>query len=387
MLTPQMLQPLQTGITASKLKTIANQVARLDDWGNDDFEPTLDKILEFIEKAHGKNPQMIIALVNSIVNILTTRLYIRDNIKSNPRILENKIERPLFVTGLPRTGTTMMHRLFAADKRWRVLQYWELLYPYRREDIPDFDRHALMLAENNIAQMNKQNPEFIKRHEIKATAPEECFNILRLTFHSIAWGNEMYSPDYIEWYSGQDMTPGYQYYKDVLKLQLWRRKADHLLLKCPAHLLNVDVILNVFEDGNIVWMHRDPCKSIASGLSLLAAFMPVGSKPDKFFKVYMDYFETSLRKAMNFDSEGHPRLRSVSYKKAKEHPVEVINELYDYWNYDWQEVVETNITNWQTQNPQHKHGVHKYSLEQFGLTKEDIHTRFAFYYDAYGELL
>ena len=151
--------------------------------------------------------------------------------------------------------------------------------------------------------------------------------------------------------------------------------------------MNVDVILDVFEDGNIVWMHRDPCKSIASGLSLLAAFIPVNSKPGRFFDSYMNYFEKSLKKAMAIDQAGNPRLRSVSYKKAKETPIPVIRELYNHWEYSWEPEVEDHIDRWKTENPQHKHGVHKYSLEQFGLTKEQIHERFAFYYDTYGELL
>lgn len=366
---------------------MASKKTNLSDWGDVDFKEPLEKLLHYFDEFYPTDKEKRYSFGYTIIDILSKRLYIQDNFKKNGAILNTPIERPLFITGLPRTGTTLIHNLISQDPSWRYLLYYELVYPFMRDDIPNFEAYTINLVEQGLKALYSIRPEFISRHETRATGPEECFNLIKNTFYSIAWANEWYLPGYLEWFLKQDMTAGYAYYKKLLQLLMHRKGGKHLLLKCPAHLFNTDAISKVFPDSNIIWMHRDPCNSIGSGLSLLSVFHDISNGPDRFIDLYMEYFRQSLEKTMEIEQTRPSHIVSISYKKFVKGPVEVIREIYDKFGYTWDDSIETGIKKWLEENPQHKHGAHKYSLETFGLTQADLDKRFSKYYERYGNLL
>jgi hypothetical protein len=376
-----------SSLSMEHLMQMACQKTNLFDWGDKSFRYPLGKLLEFFDEMYPGDVNKRFSFAYTIADILAKRLYIQDNFKSYPEISVIPVERPLFITGLPRTGTTLIHHLISRDSIWRVLLYWELLYPYQRMDIENFEAYAVNLTEQGLKALYSLRPEFIYRHETKATGPEECFNLLRITFYNIAWPNEWYLTNYLEWFLQQDMADSYRYYKKLLQLLLWRKPGNHLLLKCPAHLFNVDAIFNVFPDANVIWMHRNPCKSIASGLSLLSVFHDLSTGPDEFINLYMEYFKQSLHKAMEIEQSGTSQLRSISYRELIRQPLEMIRDIYHRCGYPWDNSKEKSILKWLADNPQHKHGTHKYSLEDFGFTETDIRNRFSEYFDTYGHLI
>jgi hypothetical protein len=377
------------GLTLSveALMQVSLQKARLDDWGGENFQYPLGRLLNFFEEEYGDDSEKRFSFAFTVIESLAKRLYIQDNFNTHPEILEIPVSRPLFITGLPRTGTTLIHNLISRDPGWRVLLYWELLYPYHREDIGNFEQYAINLVEQGLKALYSMRPEFIYRHETTATGPEECFNLIRLTFYSIAWANEWYLTGYLKWFLQQDMTDSYRYYRKLLQLLLRRKQGQHLLLKCPAHLFTIDALYKVFPDANVVWMHRNPCKSIASGLSLLSVFHDISSGANEFLELYLIYFKKSLEKAMEIEKSGSKQLKSISYKALVQNPTAVIRDIYDWFGYSRDVEIEKNILNWLAENPQHKHGVHKYKLEDFGFTETDTRDRFSNYFDEYGDLL
>jgi hypothetical protein len=377
----------EAGLSLDHLMAMAVQKTRLNDWGGEAFRRPLKQLLLFFEQQYGEDAAKRLSFAYTVVEALSRRLYIQDNFVNHPHIFDIPLDRPLFITGLPRTGTTLMHNLISRDPAWRVLLYWELLYPYLRSDIADFEQYAINLAEQGLKALYRMYPEFIYRHETRATGPEECFNLIRLSFLSIAWANEWYLSDYLRWFLRQDMTDSYRYYRKLLQLLLWRKPGEHLLLKCPAHLFNVETIFTVFPDARVIWMHRNPVKSIASGLSLLSVFHDISGGPDEFIELYLVYFKESLERTMAVEQSGRRRLQSISYKKLVQDPLTVIRDIYERFDYPWDDTKGENISRWLGQNPQHKHGAHKYSLEDFGLAEADIKKRFSFYYDQYGHLL
>lgn len=382
----EMSSPLSSLSMEHLMQTVCRKT-NLCDWGDESFQYPLEKLLEFFNEMYPEDVNKRFSFAYTIADILAKRLYIQDNFKSYPEIPGIPVKQPLFITGLPRTGTTLIHQLISRDSIWRVLLYWELLYPYQRSDIENFEAYAVNLTEQGLKALYSLRPEFIYRHETRATGPEECFNLLRITFYNIAWPNEWYLANYLEWFLRQDMTGSYRYYKKLLQLLLWRKPGDHLLLKCPAHLFNIGAIFNVFPDANVIWMHRDPCKSIASGLSLLSVFHDLKTGPDKFIDLYMEYFKQSLHKAMEIEQSGTGRLRSISYRELISQPLEVIRDIYHGFGYPWDNSKEKSILKWLAENPQHKHGAHRYRLEDFGFSETDIHNRFSRYFDTYGHLI
>ncbi|MCP5104158.1 MAG: sulfotransferase [bacterium] len=386
----EIIKTLSSDLSAGNLMEMARRKTGLDDWGDEGFREPLEKLLTFFEEKYRGRADKKFSFGYAIIDILTKRLYVQDNFNSYPEIAGIPIERPLFIAGLPRTGTTLIHNLISSNPSWRVLLYWELLFPYNRTDIGvDFEKYAINLTEQGLKALYAKYPEFIKRHETKATGPEECFNLIKNTFESIAWANEWYLDNYLDWFLSRDMTDSYSYYRKLLQLLLWRKPGGpdaRLLLKCPAHLFNVDFIFNVFPDAAVLWMHRDPVKSIASGFSLLSLFHKF-TREDRFIQLYLQYFKKSLQKAMEIEKKGTNRLKSVSYKKLVREPVTVIRDIYQQFGYPWDNSKEEGILKWRAENPQHKHGAHKYSLEGFGLTAADIEKEFSQYYEEYGHLL
>jgi hypothetical protein len=369
------------------LMEAAIQKTGLMDWGKEDFKYPLDRLVNFFMEQYGGGDNKLVSFAYTVIEHLSKRLYIQDNFNSHPGIADIPVDRPMFITGLPRTGTTLMHNLMSCDPGWRILPYWELQFPYQRRDIPNFEKYAIHLARQGLKALYSQRPEFLRRHETTATGPEECFNLIRLTFYSIAWANEWYLTGYLKWLLQQEMTVSYRYYRSLLQLLLHRKAAKHLLLKCPAHLFTMDALFNVFPDANVVWMHRNPCSSIASGLSLLAVFHERGSEPDEFIELYMSYFKKSLEKAGNFEKTHKKQVKSISYDALLQNPLEVIRDIYHHFNYPWDNQKESQILAWLAEHPQHKHGVHRYSLEKFGLSRREIETRFSHYFDLYGHLI
>jgi hypothetical protein len=378
---------LDLTLSVEYLLNMAEQKTRLNDWGGEDFQYPLGQLLNFFKEKYGGDTDKRFSFAYAIIDALSKRLYIRDNFNTHPGILGIPVDRPLFITGLPRTGTTLMHNLISRDPMWRVLLYWELLYPYHRSGIADFESYAVNLAEQGLKALYSLKPEFIYRHETRATGPEECFNLIRLTFYSIAWANEWYLSRYLRWFLRQDMTESYRYYRKLLQLLLRRKPGKHLLLKCPAHLFTIDSLFNVFPDANVVWMHRSPSKSIASGLSLLSVFHDIGTGPDEFIELYLEYFKRSLEKAMKIEKTGSRHLKSIDYKQLVQNPALVVREIYEQFGYAWKDENEQNILKWQAKNPRHKHGIHNYRLEDFGLTETIIQDRFSSYYNQYGDWL
>jgi hypothetical protein len=368
---------------------MARKKARLDDFGDESFRLPLGKLLDSFKKKYGDtDANRTFSFAYILSEILSKRLYIEDNFKSNPGISEIPIIRPLFITGLPRTGTTLMHNLFSQGCCWRVFRYWELLYPY---NIPALgnknEEYFLRLTEQLIEGLYARYPKLISRHATKAKGPEECVHLLRTTFYSNSFAAEWDLYDYLKWYVEQDLTGAYRYYKKLMQLLLWREQGQHLLLKCPAHLFAVDIILKVFPDAAVIWMHRDPCKSIASVLSLYSVFREEETRFNDFIDLYLDYFKKSLQNIMKIVKSGNKQVKSISYKKLVKNQAEVTREIYEEYGYPYEGEIEKKISAWLSRNPQHKHGVHKYGLEDFGLTASDIKSRFAEYYDVYGDLL
>lgn len=375
-------------LSVENLLHTAEVKTRLSDWGDEDIRLPLGQLVGSFEKEYGQDQEKKFSFSYMLTDLLTKRLYIQDNFKSFPGIQDIRIERPLFVTGLPRTGTTLMHNLLSQDPCWRVFPYWELIYPYYNANMgKDFEPYAMRMAEQLLQGLYARYPNLISRHETRVDGPEECVHLLRYTFYSNSFAVEWELSDYLHWYIDQDLTDSYRYYRKILQLLQWRKPKSHILSKCPTHLLGVKAISNVFPDGRVVWMHREPCKCIASVISLFSVFRATPTRFNSFIDLYLDYFKKSVDMAMDTVQKGTDRIMSVSYKQLVKNPVQAVREIYENFAYPIDPGHEQGIARWLAENPQHKHGVHQYSLGDFGITEADIRRRFARYYDEYGHLI
>ena len=242
----------------------------LDDFGGDDFREGLRVLCEtydrnpYNEKGRRRNRRRLLQL-------LGTRLKVQAALTSHPEIKQRPVPTPMLLTGLPRSGTSALFNLLAADPSARPLLLWETQFPDPIEglgpDDPDPRREAI---EAYYAKGREKNPDFTKIHYTSADTPEECVLLHAYALNGVQMGTEVMLEPYASWYREQDLRPMYAYYADLLRLLDWQRPGQRWLLKAPAHMWAIDALIETFPDVSIVWSHRDPALCVrCSGASAM----------------------------------------------------------------------------------------------------------------------
>jgi hypothetical protein len=373
-------------LSADGLMSAAMKQTGLSDWGEDLdlFKQELDIRL----KSYNEDAQLNFfgryIIYESTLRLVANRLLSQRDFKAHPEILEQAVNRPLFVTGLPRTGTTLLHRLLSQDPAARIPLLWELMWPSpppikaQRASDPRIQQTVDVLR-----QLRQVAPVLSSIHGFEAEDPEECIWILEEAF-SYLRGNVT---SQVKWLLQQDLTPNYRYYRKILQLLQWRTPGDHWILKTPFHLYGIDAILNVFPDACIVQTHRAPETVMASFCSLVASSHKLYSDHVDLKDVgelSMYIWKIATKRTMDIRAQADPaRFYDVYYEDLMADPVGTCRQVYEYFGYDYSPAMEVAIKKWLNDNPQNKYGVHRYSLEQFGLDKATVQREFKEYTDQY----
>ena len=202
-------------------------------------------------------------------------LRVRASLRTHAEIAAAPVRQPVFVTGLPRTGTTALHTLLAAVPGHRAPLLWELLEPCP----PDAGQRRPDRRPRNAGLLTRftyqVSPVFPVIHPLEAWGPEECVFALP---HSMSHYTRAWIPGYRDWYARRDATPDYAYLRQQLQVLQWRQPPRRWILKTPFHLWNLDALLRVFPDATIVWTHRDPAVALASWCSLTEVNMSMHNR-------------------------------------------------------------------------------------------------------------
>lgn len=377
--------PQSFTLTVESLMQDACSQVELNDWGDDDFQAPLAKLIDYFTTNFPFNETLYLYFRNSLKTLLVNRLYIQDNFKTYPEILRVPIDRPLFIIGLARTGSTLLHRLLAQDPSCRILKYWEMIHPFFSPQVGlNHEELGIKLAELKIKEIYSKLPDLHRIHEISAVEPEECNILMRHTFCSLHLASEWQLPEYARWLAEQDMASSYRFYRQLLQLLWWYKPGQFAVLKCPSHLLNLKTTAKIFPNANFIWLHRDPHQTIPSYLNLLSVFWGDEIKNKRFIDFIFDYSVKSVKMGMAMEKDiGRERFLNVGYNELVSDPVHTVIKIYKHFNYEFDPLTIHNIRAWLEKNPQHKHGVHKYGLEKFGLNDARIDEEFATYCNAY----
>lgn len=366
-------------MTLEYLMAEAERRTGLNDWGDESFLQPLRRFLESLKNDHNPDENEMIffhrVYAPDYIQMLCNRLHIENDIKCHPEILDVKIEKPLIILGLPRTGTTLLHNLLSKNPAFRTLLYWELRNPTPPPDIKT--RHCdprIEIARQLVDALNSNAPDLKKAHFIDPTGPEECIVFLRHTFMYEFMGYWRVK-SYQEWVMQQDFTPVYKYYRKVLQLLSWKCPGKHVLLKNPQHLISIEGIINAFPDACILWTHRDIREVVPSFCSLLSNYF--GSKTSPVLKAMVAQAGAVVNHAVNVREQSHPgHFFDVNYQDMVEDPITVIREIYKHFDYEYQPQIEEDIKKWLNDNPKNKHGSHRYSLEEFGFQEKELKSIF-----------
>ncbi len=364
----------------------AKDKAGLEDFGSDDFLPGLCKLLETYESNRFTEDSQR-TLRRRLLKLLTSRLQVEDAWKRHPEVKEIPIASPLFLTGLPRTGTSALLNVLTNDPANRVLRHWEARNPSPIEGLgPEEEDPRYLRFKAQLDHINATS-DFKKIHYTTADTAEECIFLTNHTFQDAAYGFEVFLEPYASFYKQVDRYPQYQYHADLLRLLQWQRPADRWLLKTPSHICHLDIILEQHPDCGIIVTHRNPLEVIGSYCSMMIAMLPkqtVRMDPVELGRRMLAHLGGQMDQSMAIrESLAAGRIVDVMYRDFVDDTMGVVDSIYLQLDLPYPDAVRAAISAYVDDHPRGKHGSHDYRLEEFGLTQQQVLSRFANYIETY----
>lgn len=374
-----MTSPRTTQSTSlDDLVTRACERAGLDDFGGDSWREGLGLLVETCESAPGVNPGGRDFVYGQFVDALWNRLRVVDYVKDHPEVIEQRIERPLVVLGLPRTGTSLASYLLDQDPFRRSLLTWEAedsVPPSTPDTLRTDPRCSKKKAQLEMLAEGLKAANIPMVHWDEADGPTECVFVHNQDFKAYLWEAFMPTTAYADWLAQTDMSSAYEYERLVLQM-LQSRAPGTWSLKMPSHAVHIETLLATYPDVRIVWAHRDPFKSTASFLRLNYLSRAVlGAEVDlevivpnvlRQLKAHVDRPLTARRRI------GDDRFFDLHYADLMRDPVAVMRSLYDWAGDDLTASTEQAMRDWLKAHPQDRHGVAPYSLDGSGATRSDL---------------
>ena len=366
-----------------EIAAAAVRTTGLDDFGGSEHEEGLRLLCEDLV-AHGAlTPEGNYMQRTFVKGALVARLLAEHGFRLHPSYAEVRIERPIFVCGLPRTGTTALHRLLHADPRHQGLELWLTEVPQPR---PPRDRWAEdpVFAALDAAYSEHQvaHPEFMGIHYMDAGTVEECWRVLRQSGKSIGFESLAFVPEYSAWLEQQDWTDAYERHRANLQLIGLHDPDKRWVLKNPSHLVGLDAIMAVYPDALVVRTHRDPAVAVASACSLSAEATRGWSEAfvgETIGRTQLDMLSKAVRR---FDRERaeHPaeQFVDVDYDDFVADPVGNTRSIYAAFGLDWTPATEAAVTVLDEGSRRGgRRPSHRYDLTDYGLTEGEVRERFA----------
>jgi hypothetical protein len=297
------------------------------------------------------------------------------------------VERPVFVFGIPRTGTTLLSNLLACDPARRSALTWEI-----DEPVPPATTATLKTDPRAIAKLAQEKamlaarPEMGKYYRNSAIYPNECIFFMAHDFKALALESRGKLPNYRDWLFSTDMSSAYRYHKRFL--QLLQADAPGIWnLKMPSHSLWLDTIKSIYPDARFVWTHRDPFTAIGSFCSIISlAHLGFMGRVDAEWIAENMPFQTVLHadRIMDYrEAHGADSMADVHYADLVADPIGTIRNLYVALGDDFTPEAEAAMRKWLDENPQSKFGKHEYALEKYGLSVEALTPRLERYLSQY----
>jgi hypothetical protein len=372
-------------LSADRILARACRRTGLDDFGELDVREPLRRLTEALERENQLTSLGRLLIRRELVQVARARLRIRAALKAHPEVLDERVDRPVFIVGLGRTGSTLLHRLLAQDPQVRALRYGETIDPASA---------ALAAANGRLARVARVQfgfarflaPGLRSIHSLEADAPEECRLLLMNTFRTSLFGQWGVISAYTKWLEGlglESQVRVYEAYRQQLQLLQWRCPPRRWVLKCPTHAASLEALLRVFPDACVVQSHRDLAEVVPSMCSLIATLRGIYSD-------YVDYSHLCgkfIRSIVNRTIGAALRARTahpgwvidVLYRDLVRDPVETVGGIYDRFGLPRGGDMEEHVRDWLARNPQDKHGRHRYSLEQFGFDRTIVEQMFPGY--------
>jgi Sulfotransferase family len=375
-----------TRALAPDLIETAKRRCRLDDFGEGDFFEALSRLLESCQREARLNLIGKIALRTDVLQTLCSRLQMERDRQLYPKIAQQEIREPLFIVGLPRSGTTLLHSLLAADPEHRCPLMWEVRSP-TPPTVAD-EKRRIQRATRSCKFFNWLAPSFRYVHAVGAEVPQECISLMTPTFMSDQFDAMYYVPSYRAWFFQQDLRPAYEYHLRFLQHLQFRRAARRWILKAPTHMFAMPALLSVYPDALFVQTHRTPIDAMASVSSLVTILRSAFSgavDPVTVCREAIDYWSETMERFLNERNRlASKRICDVEYDEISRNPIAAVRRIYDHFGWSLSQQAEQRMHTQVASHAQRQPGNHRYHLSQFGFTAEEVLSAFAPYCQRFG---
>ncbi len=368
-------------ILPEELIETAKRRANLNDFGDGDFREALGRLLESCWRDARLNVIGNIALRSDVLRILRNRLLLQRDRSLHPEIAQHQIRAPLFVVGLPRTGTTFLHTLLTADPANRAPLTWEVMEPSPPTSAEK--QRRIRRASQNLACLEWMAPNFRKLHQVGAELPQECVSLMSPSFLSDQFDTMYNVPGYREWFLQQDLRPAYEFHRRFLQHLQKRENGRHWILKAPTHMFALPTLLATYPDALFLQTHRAPLEAVTSVSSLITILRRVFSDAVDPVEIGMEaihYWSTTLTKFIDERDRLAPeRIFDLSYVELRRDPIDAVRRVYNHFCWLLSPQAEKRMREILAKQPRDLQGFHRYEAAQFGLRPEHEHEFFADY--------
>jgi hypothetical protein len=353
----------------------------------------LESLLSALEQEPGMSDTGSRRALDDIHHDLQRLQTIADYRRRYPEISEVAIERPLFVLGLPRCGTSILQGLMSADPEVRTPLMWEVATPDPPPEAASFDDDPRIAAFDAFVEREFSGPfaDLLAAHPIGARMPQECGSFMTTSFLSSNPVMSYRVPSYYRWFLQADKSFRYEVHKMWLQHLSWHNRRKHWVLKIQEHMYSLPELLSVYPDAILVQPHRDPVEvvpSISRLIELLRGFAFDSIDRVALGREMLRLWNDGQVRMMAYRA-AHPELsiHDLRYADLVADPVAAVSGIYRHAGWTFTVEAEAGVKRWLAANPSGKHGRHRYQLEDFGLTPAMVRDAYADYIEAYRDYL
>lgn len=371
-------------LLADRFLSDAYERTGLRDIGDTDVRQPLQRLLDACVAEAELSVIGRFAVKWDTLRFLGNLLRLRAEEKRDPGILDEPLDRPIFITGLPRSGTTFLHRLMLEDPANRGPLVWETIHPYPPNGV---DRREAQVN-HQLAAFERLAPEFRSLHPLRADSPQECSEIAAHVFRSLRFDSTYHIPSYRVWLDANGQLAGYQFQRRFLQHLQRQRGPLRWVLKCPDHLFALGDLRAAFPDARVVFVHRDPVKVLMSVCKLTEVLrrsfarrvdpMAIGPQESARWLAGAERMIEASRVPMFREPICH-----VHYMDLIMNPLKAVAKVYDHFCLDMDDRVGGRIARTVAEHPNGGYGRHQYQFEDHGLDAGSEQEKFGGYMETF----
>lgn len=360
----------------------ARKRAGLTDFGDVSFLEALRKLLYSYATEANLSVVGRLSAREYLVSLLTNLLYMEHDRRLYPDIDSEQIDAPIFMLGLPRTGSTLLQGLLAQDDRYRVPLTWEVMFPSAGRNGRDAETTRIRRSGRNLKWFHRLAPNFKQIHEVGAGLPQECIAITAHVMQSIVFHTMHNVPSYQTWLDRTGYREAYRFHRRFLQHLQHAGGADRWLLKAPGHLFGLSDLIEEYPDAVFIQTHRDPLRvigSVSSHAVVLRKAFSEAVDDQAVAENWIQLWETALAGALEVRAGAPNQFIDVQYRDLQRNPIGVVRDIYAALGETLTTATEKKMDRYLSKNPKGCNGIHRYALPEFGIDGNDRPDGFRIY--------